>query len=378
MTGRDLRALLALVGVVAVGVVAWQRLPDPPLADFAEYWAAGRLILAGENPWDIEQVRTLENEAGRPGEPVLMWNPPWALTLVVPLGMLGVRPAYWLWQAANALTLLGAIWLLARLYAPNQWRAQAGVGCLTFFPVYIALAQGQIAGLLPLGAALVLWAIEAEREFLVGLAATLLSIKPQVGYLVWVALGLWIVAGRRWRVVAGLACGIGVCLLPPLLLNPQVITQYREAVVLHPPTQYATPTWGTFLRLAIGTEQFWLQSVTPCLGMVWLGLYWWTRPRWNWLDEFPLIAGVSVASMGYGWFYDLVLMLPGVAQVTGMGALPRGGVVVYLLLNLVAFLQVLAGAHGMWYVWAAPAFLGLQLYLRRREAACPHTLHPVG
>src|SRR5262245_1983579 len=102
-----LRLLLAVL-VVACAGLAWQLVRAPgaglelPLFDFVEYWAAGRLNAHGENPYDPERVHELERQAGRTEEGVLMWNPPWTLTLVMPFGLFPAR----LVQTAQLLWLL--------------------------------------------------------------------------------------------------------------------------------------------------------------------------------------------------------------------------------------------------------------------------------
>ncbi len=362
MTGRDARALVGLALVLVAGAWAITRLPPPPLADFIEYWVAAKLLLEGDNPWDEARVRELEQAAGRPGDPVLMWNPPWTLTLVLPLGLLEPRPAMLAWQAATVSALVASTYLLTLVYASTGRRVGVWLGAVTLLPCYIALAQGQISPLIPLGAVLFLVAQQARRDFFAGLACTLVSIKPQVGLLFWAALALWLVKTRRWRIPTGLAVGIIVGLVPPLLLNPQIINQYREAVTLHPPTQYASPTWGTFLRLVFGVELFRLQFVTPVIGLVWVAVYWASRKAWSWSDHLPLVWCVSVVTMAYGWFYDLVVLLFPVAQVAGSATPPpRWAVAAYLGINAAALIQVLFSAHGMWFIWAAPAFLALYL-----------------
>ena len=93
--------LLAVVLALAVGFIGWKvshLLADPsifPPDDFVEYWAAGRLNATGQNPYDGELLLPLEREAGRDtDEPIMMWNPPWTLTLVMPFGAMGFRAAY--------------------------------------------------------------------------------------------------------------------------------------------------------------------------------------------------------------------------------------------------------------------------------------------
>src|SRR4051794_17668136 len=80
---------LVLVGVVFVGQVR-RLLADPtiwPPDDFIEYWAAAKLTLDGNNPYDPAQLLPLQVANGRQtDEAVMMWNPPWSLTVVLPLG----------------------------------------------------------------------------------------------------------------------------------------------------------------------------------------------------------------------------------------------------------------------------------------------------
>src|SRR5204862_878863 len=138
-------------------------------------------------------------------------------------------------------------------------------------------------------------------------------IKPQAALLFFAALALWVAQSRRWLVLAGLASGLGGGLVIPMLLNPAVVGQYIETTSRYRPEQYASPTWGTVLRVWFGQEHFWLQFIPPLVGLAWL-LWFWPRKRhaWSWRADLPLVLLVSVVTMAYGWFYDLVLVLPAV------------------------------------------------------------------
>lgn len=367
MTARDVRALAALVVILLLGGVILTKLPPPPLADFVEYWASAKILLDGGNPWDEERIGELERSVDRSEDPVLMWNPPWALTLVLPLGFLPSRPAHLLWVVANALALVGATYLLIRIYARAGQERIVWLGACALMPCYSALAQGQIAPLMPLALALFLLAVRSGHDFLAGLACALVSIKPQVGLLFWASLGLWLLWTRRGRVVVGLVVGIAAGMILPLLLNPQILTQYQEAVARPTLHKYASPTWGTFLRLALGQEHFRLQFISPVVGLIWVVAYWMMRKDWEWTERLPLVFAVSVVTMTYGWFYDLVVLLLAIAQVAGKSTPPRWAVLTYLAINAFALAQVVYGAHGMWFVWAAPAFLVLYLLVHRGE-----------
>src|SRR5262249_41648918 len=125
-----------------------------PLHDFVEYWAAGRLLLEGENPYDPERIRDMERQAGRSDEGILMWNPPWALPLVLPFALLDVRTGHLVWLLVNLVVVAGCADLLWRHFGGSAARRVVAllVAC-TFLPTYFALIAGQISPWLLLGAA---------------------------------------------------------------------------------------------------------------------------------------------------------------------------------------------------------------------------------
>src|SRR5262245_42048567 len=124
---RRLPLLLAALVVAASALALLTAREGPsltalPLRDFVEYWAAGRLLAGGENPYDPVKVEELEKEAGRTEKPILMWNPPWALPFVLPLGWLPVRPAHLAWLAFHLAALLVSAGLLWRHYGGDPER----------------------------------------------------------------------------------------------------------------------------------------------------------------------------------------------------------------------------------------------------------------
>src|SRR5262245_19868791 len=102
MSFRRLLTVVAIV-VAAVVLVAQVRrlLADPtiwPPDDFIEYWAAAKVTLAGGNPYDPAQLLPLQTANGRDtDQAIMMWNPPWSLAFVLPLGLLPAREAQLLW-----------------------------------------------------------------------------------------------------------------------------------------------------------------------------------------------------------------------------------------------------------------------------------------
>ncbi|HEX4607792.1 MAG TPA: glycosyltransferase family 87 protein, partial [Urbifossiella sp.] len=363
------RRLFTAAGVVlAAGLLAGQvraLLADPtvwPPDDFVEYWAAARLTLTGGNPYDPAQLLPLQLSAGRDtDEAVMMWNPPWALAAVLPLGLLPAREAQLLWLAAN---LLAAgfcgdrLWLRFGGDPARRWVGWAAA--LGFIPTLFALQSGQIGPLLLLGAVLFL---EAERRgwpALAGAATVLLAIKPHLAYLVWAAILCDAVARRRAAVLVGGAVTGVLATAVPLLFDPQVVHQYADAMGNRPPDQWVSPTPGTVLRLAFGEERFGLQFVPVVAGCAWFAWYWRKAGRtWDWADQLPLLLLVSFVTAPYGaWPFDLVLLLPAGVRLLAGGA-PRPVLAGLLAVNLACLVMNVLRTGSFPFLWVAPALLGL-------------------
>jgi Glycosyltransferase family 87 len=326
---RRLLVLLGALLTVAVAVAVLARGGDKPLLpafDFVQYWSAGRLNLHGQNPYDPELLYPLERQAGWGNEEVavMMWNPPWTLTLVMPLGVLPSKMAQIVWlllHLAIVMVCARAIWLLYGGPPRRVWLAWALA--LGFAPTLFLLMMGQISGLLLLGLTGFLWGERHNRPWVAGASAALCAVKPHLGILFAVALALEALRSRRaFGIALRGAVVLAAAALVPLAFNPEVWSQYRDAARLpaagaHVPlTDWVHPTLGYELRKALPGEPFWAQFVPLGLALVALVPYWWLRRRsWNWLEELPRLTLVGALTACYGgWAFDLVVLLVPVLQ----------------------------------------------------------------
>jgi hypothetical protein len=376
------RTLLSVAALAAAGLLlVWQvgkLLDDPtvwPPDDFVEYWAAGRLCLHGQDPYSPPLLLDLERQAGRDtDEAVMMWNPPWTLPVVMPLGALPARAAQLTWLFVGLAAIGFSADRLWRTYGgPAELRWVGWAVPLTFVPTYIVLNAGQIGPLLLLGAALFVWLDRTGRPALAGAAAALLAIKPHLAYLLWLAILLDAVVNRRWKVlVGGLAAGLIAAVLP-LAFNPDVYAQYHAALRDHPPAQWVSLTLGTVLRVLLGEDRFWLQFVPVLLGVGWFAWHWRRHARtWDWAEQTPVLLLVSFVTSPYGaWHFDLVLLLvPLVALAAGLARKPHSqttwaAAAVYLAANGVMLGLSVAEVWSFWFAWCAPLVLGLYVLTRR-------------
>jgi len=384
MKPRSLVTAATLLALAAV--IGWQcqsLLADPtiwPPDDYVEYWAAGNLQLRGLDPYDPELLLPLERRAGRPtDEAVMMWNPPWTLTYVMPLGLLQPRVGQLAWLAVGLGAILVSVGMLKATYAAPATAKRFAVVAAAFVPVYLVLQAGQIGPLLLLGASGLAYFTRRRQFALAGVAAVLLSTKPHLAYLVWVAMLADAVARRR---ASMLAAGVGVGVVTaaiPMLFNPDVYGQYLAAMRDHPPAQWVSLTLGTLLRVAFGAEYFGLQFVPVALGLGWFAWHWWPRRRaWDWAEEVPTLLLASFLTSPYGaWHFDLVLLLVVVLRRAGDPAAVRLRVA-YFGACLAMLAVSLGGLTSVWFGWVAPALLLLDLTpLRHPSAVAAHELRAV-
>ncbi len=363
MKPRTLLAAVGLLGLLAVLVwQCWSLFTDPtvwPPDDYVEYWAAGRLQLAGADPYSPELLLPLERAAGRPtDDAVMMWNPPWTLPYVMPFGAMPARVGQLAWFLLGLGAILASVALLRATYATPETAPRFGTVAAVFVPVYLVLQAGQIGPLLLLGASGFAYFARRGQLALAGVAAVLLSTKPHLAYLLWVAMLADALARRR---VSMLAAGVGVGLvtaLLPLLTNPHVYAQYFAAMRDYPPAEWVSLTLGTLLRVAFGSQHFGLQFVPVVLGLAWFAWHWWPRRRtWDWAAEVPTLLLVSFLTSPYGaWHFDLVLLLVVVLRRAGDPAAGRLRWA-YFAMNLLMLAVNVSGATSVWFGWVAPAIL---------------------
>ena len=102
---------------------------------------------------DPELMAKVEQEV-RPylGQEVMMWNPPWTLTLVMPLGLLACHWAHLIWLILSLTILLVGADFLWRFYGGVlRYRAISWFIALCFLPTILVLEMGQITPLILLG-----------------------------------------------------------------------------------------------------------------------------------------------------------------------------------------------------------------------------------
>ena len=358
--------LLVLLGIWQGYALLKADASPLPVDDFSEYWAAARVVLEGGNPYDRDALFAVERAAidrDTPENVVLMWNPPWAVPLMLPLGAMPFRTAQALWLLANLGILLWCATVLREMFGGSSAsKPVAWLVAMAFPPSLFLLWIGQISAWMLLGISLFLWFGRRGRPFLAGLSATLLAIKPHLVLLFWLLLG---VRGlyRDRRMLLGLAFGLCASMSAALLAQPRLLSQYLDALADRPP-QWQSPTFGSLLGVETGSS---ILTFAPVLaGVLWLAISEYRRRREParsdfWVDRVPLLLLVSFATASYGaWPFDLVLLMPVVLAMSVSPVRTRTAVLGGLgVAGLCATYALKLPPHA--YIWPAPWLLAMWL-----------------
>ena len=423
---RTLLLVTASAAIVAIGGLQigslFDRRPLLPI-DYVAFWTAGHLNARGENPYSANNVHTVQRSLGWDDTAIIMWNPPWVLTLVTPFGLLPIERAYGLWVLLH-LTLLATsahlLWL--GFGGPKRlwWIPQ--LIAATFTPSIFLIGSGQLTTFVLFGLAGFAWVSgigyrvcrvsgkyrESQqtsilrdtryptypipdkpdnRPLVAGAFAALTAVKPHLLSLfaLWLVIGMLHSRVARRVVLGGVVVGLAVS-LAALATNPHCWAQYRDALQAptsaehHHIADWKPPLIGWWLRQAIPEKPFFVQWLPLAMASLGFAVIMFrngvalSSPSVR-SSSFPMIVAGSLLVSPYGaWMYDLVLLLPLLLTVAvDMARAPSvSGIVTGVLLltavNATTLIMMLNRTSSEWYVWVAPVLILGAIAVRRLNA----------
>ncbi len=386
--------VLAIFGALVCTVAFYQGHPNAlPMNDFVQYWSAAKVNLAGGNPYDANELRPLQSEAcGKPDlqNVTMMWNPPWTLVLVTPLGFLPPVLAQLSFQGLQLIALLTSVTWLWTIYGGARSTLWVAWTLALFFgPSAFLLWWGQIGGLVLLGLAGFL-RFRDSRPLVAGAFLALTAIKPHLLFAFGLVVALEAIANRTTRRAVLGAVGVLVLLaLSAWLMNPGVYAHYRSAGwetstnLNVSPKDWRLPLFSYWLRMAVNPAAFWIQFTPMAAIAAVTAVHWWrNRSSWSWSEQTPRLVFLSVLATSYGaWVFDLVVLLVPVCAVAAKLAVEPGrkrfaALAAHVLVALVAvgtgnlqfFVtgETMTGLH--FFIWVSPAVLALCWWARRPVA----------
>jgi hypothetical protein len=283
----------------------------------------------------------------------------------MPMGLLELRYAAWLW---SAMLLSSLVWSVRMLWAIHG-RPRNKIHYLgyTFGPALICIFGGQTSLFALLGFVLFL-RFHRNRPVLAGIALWLCALKPHLFLPFGVVLLAWVIVNRCYRLLAGAVLAMSTASLVATSLDPSIWPQYAGMLRSPMVTSEFIPCLGVALRFAILPSAMWLQYTPAAIGCLWaLAFYWRRRHAWDWVEQSGILMLVSVLVAPYAWLTDQALLIPSVLLAAYRATL-RVQLAVLALAS--AFFEAAhmsgRGMHSLLYLWTSPFWLAWYLYVSAR------------
>jgi hypothetical protein len=318
--------------------------PLPPTMgkiDFRAYWSAAYLLARGENFADPAQLFRVEKEQTTWWEnyPMVTWNPPWLLAVLLPYTLVPFDRAAWLWMLTNIALVFASAVLLWRLESDQRRGWIAPLIAFAYSPTLTALIAGQVNVLVLFSLALFLFFDSQKRDELAGASLALTLIKPQLVYVTVPILVLDLIRHRRWRALIGLAVALLSLSAVVFFLRPTFPLEYAATVEGGRLFDYDTPTLGSALGAAINWQWGRLIAliVLPLAVLVWS-----RRARWETRTLVDVTVLLSLITAPFAWSYDFVVLLVPLLRIVGWMANRR-----FVPLETLTLALVLVGADAL-------------------------------
>jgi hypothetical protein len=361
--------------VVMAAFTAAASASGRPYGDFFAMWSFARFALShpAAQIYDSASLLAFQHAIG-PGRDFSPFPyPSFYLLFLLPLGLLPLGAAWILWSAAGLAAYLAAI------FAGRRWN-----GALPFVLLspasMVALASGQNS---LFSAALIIGGMRhlSAKPLLAGVLLGLAAFKPQLGLLIPLAL----IAARAWRsLAAGAATILALGTAATLAFGPGVWSgwlgalgrQWTDYVAEGNVTRLKMPTIAAGLEGAGASQALALGAQLAALLVVAVTVWVIFRRRRDGLATAALFAGCFVATP-YALFYDLplaafaILLAVIESQRIGFGW-SLGEVAVLLAAYLAPYALFLIGASSFPIGAIAPVLLFA--VLARRALVTPGPL----
>ena len=343
----DLAYLVAiLIGVLFVIFLGPldRRLEILHINDFSGFWAGPRAVLAGISPWDPAHypAARIAFDTQRDDASVLNYMP-WTVIALLPLGLLPLDVAAWIWMAASMICAALALRALLREFMPGRAAVHAALGLALFVgqPGFHTIVLGQWALLLMSALAAIVLAVRAGHARRAGFAALALLAKPQL--FVWTAVGLAIPAAfdqRYRRFVAFAVVLAGALVVSAWLAFPDWFSAWIADIPARR-TGRSAVLLSAFGQL-LGTPGRVLAVAVIGAGVVFASRF--VPGSDPWLAIWLALSGAGAI---YSWSYDHVLLfvplviasgvLAAAGRETAAKRLAIGGAFTFLVVSLVFY-----------------------------------------
>lgn len=233
------------------------RLGQSGAVDIAAFWSAFKVLVSGASPYQDNLVFAIQKELHGPSPDYLLafLNPPWFLIFISPIAVHGFSVAVVLFLLLSVLCLTISWFLLAHVYQiTTRGRLMLLLFCVLSGPAIGVFAYNQVGLITLLGFSLFLYFDRSNYQKLAGFSLILTTFKPNIGYLFFPCVLVWVIREKKWPLMFGALLALSLLLAPTIYFCPQVIAAWlggystAEEVII-------SPTIGSMLRAWMPNNQ---------------------------------------------------------------------------------------------------------------------------
>lgn len=201
-----------------------------PNSDFFTFWLSGRLFSLGENPYNSQVWVAGHHQFGASWIPNATFIYPMPVSLLfAPLGLLPLYQAFVVWVALSQFMIFFAFILLLLVHSNQSLKyliLPLFAGIMLFRPIYPALMNGQLSGLLLLVISAVIYLWEKGKWKQGAILMAILALKPNLGIPIIGLLSLYLISRKQVSSLLALVFSGLFLIFVGLLQNPNWILEF--------------------------------------------------------------------------------------------------------------------------------------------------------
>ncbi len=189
--------------------------------DFGVYYAAGRVMLNGGNPYDYSQLAgEIVSSTGALNNP--FYYAPWFAWAMSVLALLPYEFARLCWAVVNVGLWYWGLFNLSKLieWPPAGWRRWGAYLFATIIFAWSTWGSEQVGVTILFLVTVLLLSYQQSRQILTGFFMALILFKPNVTGFPGLVLAAWLISRREWKPVISMIVSLSGFLVISLFMSP--------------------------------------------------------------------------------------------------------------------------------------------------------------
>jgi hypothetical protein len=292
--------------------------------DFHAYYRAFKAILAGLNPYDINNSKMLYFDLAQPVAGLAYFNPPWLLFILCPLFYMPFVYAVKVWIVLIIAFSIAISFIAGKLSGLKDKEILfLCIFSLTFTPVWDVIFWGNISILIPFGLIGFLLMIDLQRDWLTGPFLVLASLKPQIVFLVGILIAFWILINRKLVIIASYILTLLILIIISEIVRPGITLEWVSAsqtgwnhLYSHASSNLSNALRNFFLIFGAAHANYFL-IVIPLVTTV-FGVLWLIKNRNKIVIQETIVPFIAfnLLCTSYSWFHDYSALLVSLCLLT--------------------------------------------------------------